>query len=194
MTVSIFAGVDTGTVVMIVLAVIIGVYLHVLERKQKKGDTDVCARYARLTEEHLAALDDEELVRAVAANLTAKQDRQHPDLSLVLPLLSPGRCGVYSVWLVVNELARRELKGYFRSPYRRFAAFAAEGFSLIGATVCAEAMTAACKRYEREKNGEKELPSWEMLTDELRQAITAEQPLARCAAYIRDNTAEFVDR
>lgn len=190
---SIFANVDAGTIVMIVLAVIIAVYLYRLEKKEKKDKDDLCVRYAVLTRETLAAVPDEQLLRAVAANVMNKQDKDHPDLSQMLPLLSPGRCGVYSVWLVCNELQRRELKAYFRSPYRRFAEFAAEGFALIGAAACAEAMTAACDRYVREKNGEKGLPSWEALTAQLRQAIAEEQPLSLCVPYIRDNPAEFTE-
>lgn len=195
MTLSIFGNFDAGTVVMIVLAILIAVYLYFLEKRDKQDSpAALCKQYETLTEESLAAIPDDQLLRAVAANLMNKQDRRHPDLSVTLPLLSPGRCGVYSVWLLCHELERRELGAYFRTPYRRFAELAATGFSLIGANDCAEAMTAACQRYAAEIAKDKqELPSWEDLTARLRQAIHEEQPFALCVAYIRDNPAEFTD-
>ena len=193
MTASMFSRVDGGTVVMIVLAIAIAVYLFILERKGKKSKDDPCVTYATLSEETIAALDDGEVLRAVAANITAKQTPQFPDLSRLLPLLSPGRCGVYSVWLVCHELEKRTVEQYFRSPYRRFAPFAAEGFALIGAEACAAAAEAACDWYERKKNGDKDLPSADELTANLRRAIEEEQPLSLCVRYIRDFPAEFVD-
>lgn len=193
MTASIFANVDAGTIVMAVLAVIIALYLWYLNRKEKQAADDPCVKYAVLTEETLAALPDGEVVNAVAANLMGKQDKAHPDLSVILPQLSHGRCGVYSVWLMCHELEKRDLKAYFRSPYRRFAAFAADGFSLIGAEACAAAMTAACEQWEAQKAAKKEPPAWDQLTAQLRQAIRDEQPLSLCVTYIRDNTAEFTD-
>ena len=189
MITAMFSRVDAGTWVMIVLAAIIGIYLLILERREKHGKTtDLLKQYAVLTEESLAAVEDEKLVQAVAANLMGKQDATHPDLSAVLPLLSPGRCGVYSVWLLCHELEKRDLTAYFKTPYRRFAGYAAEGFELVGATACAAAMTAACESYEKKETDR--LPS---LTDALRQAMEAEQPLSLCVTYIRDNSHEFVD-
>lgn len=195
MTLSIVANIDGGTIVMIVLAAIIAIYLYFLEKKEKNdGASALCKRYETLTENTLAEIPDEDLLQAVAANLMNKQDRKHPDLSVTLPLLSPGRCGVYSVWLVCHELEKRDLGAYFATPYRRFAELAAVGFELIGATACATAMGTACERYQDQKAKEKkELSSWKDLTEQLRQAIEAEQPFARCVEYIRDNPAEFVD-
>ena len=193
MTASMFSRFDGGTVVMIVLAIAIAVYLYILERKGKKTKNDPCVIYATLTEETLAALDDGEVLRAVAANITAKQTPHIPDLSRLLPLLSPGRCGVYSVWLLCHEVDTRSLEQYFRTPYRRFAPFAAEGFALIGAEACAAATEAACDWYERKKNGDKDLPSPDDLTAALRRAVEEEQPLSLCVQYIRAFPAEFVD-
>lgn len=184
-----FSRFDGGTWVMILLAIVIGGYLWYLERREKGGKAaDLLKQYAVLTEEGLAAIPDDQLVRAVAANLTAKQDTKHPDLSVLLPQLSFGRCGVYSVWLVCHEMEKRDLAAYFRSPYRRFAGYAAEGFEAVGATACAAAMTAACEAYEK-----KETAPLKDLTDALRKAIQTEQPLSLCVTYIRDNALEFVD-
>lgn len=184
-----FSRFDAGTWVMVALAAVIGIYLFWLERREKGGKaSDLLKQYATVTEETLAAVPDDQLVRAVVANLLNKQDEKHPDLSVTLPLLSYGRCGVYSVWLLCNELEKRDLAAYFRSPYRRFAGYAAEGFEMIGATACAAGMAAACEAYEK-----KETARFKDLTAQLRQAVQQEQPLSLCVTYIRDNPAEFVD-
>ncbi len=193
MTLSMFAGFDKGTWVLIALAVAVGAYLWWLEKRDKKAHGGAVETYAVLTEETLAALPDEELTRAVAANVVAKQEREKTDLRVLLPFLSPGRRGVYGIWLVCNELAHRDLAAYFRSPYRRFSPWIAEGFAMVGATDCAAAWEDACTRWEQQKNGEKGLAPWGELTARMRDALQSEQPLSLCVAYIRDNAAEFTD-
>jgi hypothetical protein len=74
MTLSMFGNFDKGTVVLMALAVIVGAYLLWLERREKKAKAGVCEQYATLTEETLTALPDEELVRAVVANVVKKQE------------------------------------------------------------------------------------------------------------------------
>ncbi|MBQ6829996.1 MAG: hypothetical protein IJO59_02595 [Clostridia bacterium] len=194
MILSVFANFDKGTWVMVALAVIVGAYLWWLERRDKKAKLGACEQYATLTEETLAALPDGEVVRAVAANVVKKQETEKSDLAAVLPFLSPGRRGVYGIWLVCNELDTRGLDAYFRSPYRRFAPVIAEGFAMVGAAACVAAWGEACARYEAQKNGEKGLPSWDEYTARMRDAVKDEQPLSLCVAYIRDNAAEFVDQ
>ena len=193
MTLSMFGNFDKGTVVLIVLAVIVGAYLWWLEKREKKAKNGACEQYATLTEETLAALSDEELVRAVAANVVAKQEKQKKDLSVLLPFLSPGRRGVYGVWLLCNELKNRDLAAFFRSPYRRFSPMVAEGLAMLCAEQCAAAWEEACARYEAQKNGEKDLASWDEYTVRLRDALKSEQPLSLCVTYIRDNIEEFVE-
>ena len=194
MRLSMFGNFDKGTVVLIVLAVIVGGYLWWLERREKKAKAGVCEQYATLTEETLATVPDDELVRAVVANVVKKQESQKTDLSAVLPFLSPGRRGVYGVWLVCNELKERDLAAYFRSPYRRFAPVVAEGLAMLGSEDCAAAWDEACARYEAQKNGEKGLAPWDEYTARLHDALERERPLSLCVAYIRDNVAEFVDQ
>lgn len=194
MKAAMFANFDSGTVVLIVLAAIVGGYLWWLDRREKKAKSDACEQYAVLTEKTLAALPDEEIVRAVAANLVAKQQNDGTELSGLLPFLSPGRRGVYGVWLLCNELKNRGIGAFFASPFRRFAPMAAEGFAMIGAEACADLWNEACERYERQRNGEKDLPSPNELTAQLRQALEEEQPLLLCVNYIRDNLAEFIDQ
>lgn len=190
---SMFDNVNEGTLILVVLAGIVGVYLFYLEKREQKAKEDACNRYVVLTAEQVDALPDEELVRAVVANVVKKQESQKADLSVLLPFLSPGRRGVYGVWLLENELARRDLATFFRSPYRRFAPVMAEGFAMLGASTCATVWDEVCARYEAQKNGEKGLASWDEYTARLRDALKDEEPLSLCVAYIRDNVAEFVD-
>ncbi|MBR5540539.1 MAG: hypothetical protein IKU56_04085 [Clostridia bacterium] len=110
-------------------------------------------------------------MRAVAANVMAKADHRHPDVYSLIPLLSHGQVAVYSVWLICHELEVADGESLLRSPSGRFLEAAKDGFSLIGAAACAAAEDETA----------------------LREAIAAEQPLALCVTYIRDNPDEFVD-
>ncbi len=167
-----FENFDVGTLVMIVLAVIIGIYLHRLDKKEKSDPlAALCKQYRMLSAQTLAAIPDGELVRAVVANVMAKTDRHHPDVYHLIPLLSHGRIAVYSVWLICHELEIADLDALLRSPSGRFLESATDGFALIGAEACAAAEDETA----------------------LRAAIVAEQPLALCVAYIRDNPDEFID-
>ena len=167
-----FENFDVGTLLMIVLAVIIGIYLHRLDKKEKSDPlAALYKQYRTLSPETLAATPDSELVRAVVTNIMAKTDRSHPDVYHLIPLLSHGRIAVYSVWLICQELEVGDMETLLRSPSGRFLEMAADGFSLIGAAACAAAEDETA----------------------LREAIAAEQPLSLCVAYIRDNPEEFID-
>ena len=175
-----FDNFNVGTLVMIVLAVLIGIYLHRLEKKEKSDPlAALYKQYASLSSEQIAAISDEELVRAVVANILAKTDRRHPDMYRLIPVLSHGRVAVYSVWLLCHELEASGLEALLHSPSGRFAEAAADGFSLIGADHCAEALTAALEEPAKETA--------------LREAIAAEQPLSLCITYIRAFPEEFAD-
>lgn len=167
-----FDNFDAGTLAMIVLAVVIGIYLHRLEKKEKSDPlAALYKQYRTLSAETLAAIPDGELVRAVVANIMAKTDRRHPDVYHLIPLLSHGKVAVYSVWLICHELEIGDMDALLRSPSGRFLEWATDGFSLIGAAACAAAEDEAA----------------------LRAAIATEQPLALCVTYIRDNPNEFID-
>ncbi len=167
-----FENFDVGTLVMIVLAVIIGVYLHRLNKKEKSDPlAALYKQYRTLSAETLSTIPDGELVRAVVANIMAKTDRRRPDVYHLIPLLSHGRITVYSVWLICHELEVDDMESLLRSPSGRFLEAATNGFSLIGAEACAAAEDETA----------------------LREAIAAEQPLDLCVAYIRDNPEEFID-
>ncbi len=167
-----FENFDVGTLVLILLAVIIGIYLHRLEKKEKSDPlAALCKQYRTLSAETLGAIPDSELVRAVIANILAKTDRRHSDVYHLIPVLSHGKVAVYSVWLICHELEVGDMEALLRSPSGRFLEPASDGFSLIGAAACAAAEDETA----------------------LREAIAAEQPLTLCVAYIRDNPEEFID-
>lgn len=181
---------EPDTLILIVLALIIAGYLWFLGKKEKSDETAaLCKTYAVMTEELLASVPDEELVRAVVANLMNKQDKKRPDPAAQLPLLSRGRSAVYSVWLLCHELEKQEFDAFFRSPSCRFAQPAADGLERIGATNSAAALRAAIRTAEDDA----QTPLWEAVTTVFREAVSAEQPLALCVRYIRDNPDEFVD-
>lgn len=168
------------TIVMIVLAAVIGIYLYRMDKKEKSDPlAALYKQYGTLTAETLTAMPDEELVRAVAANIMAKTDRRRPDVYRLIPVLSHGRVAVYSVWLFCHELETASVETLLRSPSGRFAALAADGFSLIGADRCAKALEAAMETPQDETA--------------LREALAAEHPLSLCVTYIRENSEEFVD-
>lgn len=170
-----FANFGIDTVVMIGLAAGIGAYLYRLEKKEKSDPfAALYKQYKTLSSDTLQTLSDDEIVRAVAVNVMAKTDRRHPDVYHLLPLLSHGQAAVYSVWLLCNELKTADLKTMLNSATGRFLSAAADGFALIGAENCAAALA-------------EETPDETVLRD----AIAAEKPLSLCAAYIRDNMAEF---
>lgn len=181
---------ETDTLVLIALALIIAAYLTHLGKKEKSDKAAaLCKAYATMTEELLRSTSDEELVSAVVANLMNKQDKKKPDPIAALPFLSRGRAAVYSVWLLCNELEKQEFDAFFRSSSARFAEPAVDGLDRIGATNSAAALRAAIRTAEEDS----EAPLWDAVTTVFREAIATEQPLALCVRYIRENTDEFVD-
>ena len=177
-----FGNFNLGTVVLIVLAIVIYLYLQRLEKKEKSGKTaTLYERYKTLTPETLSALPNEELVRAVVANLLARGT----DLYKETAVLSHSRTAVYSVWLFCNEIAAADFEK-LSATSRRFADVATDGFLLLGAEQCAAALTALTTAF-----AENALTA--DLSAALRDAIAAETPLESAAAYIRENIAEFCD-
>ncbi len=173
LTLSLIPGLDTGTLVTILAAIAIAIALH---RMNKRGDEAPLAK--SLTEHDVQSLSDDNLVRAFAWDILSRTDRRRPDIYALLPTLSHGQIAAYSVWVVCNELREAPLANVLRSQSKGFCELAVDGFSLIGATACEQALQAAL-----------EAPASD---DALRAAIEQEQPLALCAAYIRENPAEFL--
>ncbi len=179
-----------GTLVAIALAVIIAVYLYILEKKSKSDRAAaLCKQYAVMTEALLASVPDEELVQAIVANVINKQDKRRPNPAAQLPLLSRGRAAVYSVWALCNEMEAQSFDAIMQSSSRCFAESAVDGFERIGAGNSAAALRVALRTAEEPK--EEQL--WAAVTTVLQEAIASEKPLALCIQYIRENTDEFID-
>lgn len=186
-----FAGLlKPGTLVMIVLAIVIGIYLYYLEKKTKSSrSAALCKQYAVMTDELLASVADDTLVEAIIANLMSRQDRRRPDPAADLPFLSRGRAAVYSVWLLYHEMADADCRAFFASPSQRFAEDAVEGLEMLGAEHSADALRAACAAAAEAADN----TPWDTLTADLRRALAEEEPLKRCVPYIRVHADEFVD-
>lgn len=177
------------TLVCIVLALIIALYLAHLNKKAKSDrSAALCRRYALLTEDVLTTLPDNELIRAVVANLMNKLDKKRPDPLSLLPFLSRGRSAVYYVWMFCNDWSEQSLDTVLRSSSARFIPAILEGLEYIGAVDTAEALQTAW-------NALQEGATTVSKEDEsaLERAIEAEQPLAKCTDYIRKNPTEFTD-
>ena len=92
--------------VLVFMALLVGLYLWGSSRREKTTRADELQNtYRDMTEDKLSAVPDDQLVDAVIANLMAKLDPRHPDPYRTIPLLSHGRCVVYSVWLLCRSLA-----------------------------------------------------------------------------------------
>ena len=172
--------------VLVFMALLVGLYLWGRSRREKNTRADELQNtYREMTADKLAAVPDDQLVDAVIANLMAKLDPHHPDPYRTIPMLSHGRCVVYSVWLLCRELDNAGFEELLESPSSAFCALGADGFDTLGAVRCAEAVRAALRIEEEEELAERHADFLEAMQDE--------QPLARCVDFIRDNAPDFLD-
>ncbi len=179
---------EPSTLVLVVLVLLIAVYLYRLDKKAKSDSAAaLCKQYAVMTEELLASVPDEDVVRAVVANILSKQDKRHPEPAAQLPLLSRGRAAVYSVFLLCHELQLQDFQTLTKSPSYRYAEPAVDGFERIGATNSATALRAAIRSAQEPE------PLQEAVTTVFREAVASEEPLRLCVQYIRENPDEFID-
>ncbi|MCI8554749.1 MAG: DMP19 family protein [Clostridiales bacterium] len=173
---------------LFVAALLAAAWLWGRRRSRRTPADEWMKRYALLDRALLDATPDEELVNAVAGNLLARLDSRHPDPYREIPLLSPGRCAVYSIWLICHELEEGGFEGLYAQGSGGFVELAADGLDQIGAPDCALAVRRVCETQEGDRDAA--LPA---LTAAFQEAVEREQPLTLCIAYIRDNPLEFVD-
>ena len=178
-----------------VALLLIGVVLVLMNRLFTKGQgprsEQLQKKYAKMTRELLDATPDAELVEAVVANIMAKQDPQNPQPFYMLPMLSRGRAAVYSIWLVNCELQQNGFDMLFHGPSAPFCEPARDGFILLGAEKCAQAMKDAEELNESDEMTEEH--DLAVCHDRYLDAAEEETPLDLCVAYIRDNPGEFID-
>lgn len=174
--------------VLVALAALVGAYLFYLERKSRPNKADALKKqYKTLTAEQLATLSDEALLPAVIANVMGKQNEKQPEPYYELPLLSPGRAAVYRVWLVCRETESGGFAALWRPKTRLLTEAAVSDLAELGAAQCAAALGAVLEAIPLG-----ELPAAGAETA-FSAACEAEQPLALCVTYIRENPAEFID-
>ena len=165
------------TLILLVLAGLIAWYLHHLSKKEKREVASL-----KLTEEKLSDTPDEELVNTVIRDLldSCEQARQYsrlpwsaPDMYRMVANWSNPQVNVYAVWVAVKECENGSIAAMKASPSGSFFELSADGFAQIGATACEAAF-----RAEEE--------------EAFLAAVAAENPLALCVEYIRDNADAFV--
>ena len=148
-------------------------------------------RYKEMDEEKLASVPDDELVDAVVANILEKLDKRHPNPYRDVPLMSRGRCAVYSVWITCRELDEGSFEEYFASPSLKFCDLAADGLELMNAPLCAKALREAAPLSADMEGNTDRLAE---LHADFVEAVEVEQPLQACVEYIRSNPEEFIDQ
>lgn len=174
-------GGDGYTLLILVFAAcIVGLLLLRKPRERKKTRAEeLQEQYAVLTAEKLENTADEQLVTAVVANLMGKLPRRRPDPLMAFPKLGRGRSAVYFVWLAMKEVEHNGVAALKTKGFSRFADVALEGLKTMEAFETADAVQAFLKEDGTPLAVE--------------EAIEKENPLARCAEYIRLNPAEFID-
>lgn len=110
--------------------------LLLLRRVLFPGDNSNAAKlmntYRVMTRQLLDNTPDEQLVKAVVANLLAKAEEANKDAYAVIPALSRERCAVYSVWLFMNEMNGDDASVLRQSGQFGFSELAADGLDLLG--------------------------------------------------------------
>lgn len=171
-----FGGVKT--LILLAVALLIAWYLHRLSKREQQKTPSL-----KLKANDLSAIPDEELVNAVIRDLldSCEQARQggplpwsSPDMYRMVARWSNPQVNVYAVWVAVKETEKGGIAGMKVSPSGAFFDLAADGFAQIGATACEAAF-----RAEDE--------------EAFAAAVAAEDPLALCVEYIRDNADAFVE-
>ncbi len=172
---------------LVIAAMALGVYLKLTSGTKKGSRADILMeKYKTMDRQTLESIPDGMLVDAVIANLMSKIDEKKGDDYLTIPLLSPGRCAVYSIWLTIKELESKGLQGFLSGKPGRFAGLAADGLELVGAERSGGAMREILNAAE-DATG---LPE---LENRLKNSISQENPLKMCVEYIRANPDEFLD-
>jgi len=182
------------TIVMILLVAAIALYLWMSGRKEVSETAqadNLGEKYEEMSPELLDSIPDSELVPAVIANLLAALEESGCDAYSYIPGLSRGRCAVYSVWLVCNELKTKTIAEYLTGYTANFAALAADGFELIGAQGCADTLRSAINASTLDMDVMEQAVAESQKNYTM--SVESEQPFELCREYIRTNPDDFVD-
>ncbi len=171
---------------VVLLGGLIALFIWGNTQKNKDSRAEMLQRkYYTLDAEKLAAIPDEELVEAVAANVLAKVDKRRPSMEVTLAQVSHGRCAVTCVFLMCRELDAGSFDEVLEGPTGHLLELAADGYDAVGAPGCAAAVRGVLTAETEEARAE-------LHADYLEKA-EEEEPLEKCVAYIRDNPEEFLD-
>ncbi len=165
-------------IVAIVLLLLLG---RVLFPKDNSNAAKLMNTYRVMTRELLDNTPDDQLVKAVVANLLAKAEGARKDPYAVIPLLSQKRCAVYSVWLFVREMQSGEPALLRRDEQFGFSELAADGLDLLGYADVA----AALRDYLQTEADADVAP--------MKQLAESEELQAALVAMIREDPSEFCD-
>ena len=148
-------------------------------------------KYRTMTPPLLQDTADDELLDAVIANLHEKLDSKRPDPYQTIPLLSPGRCAVYFVWLITKELDEGSFEDLYARLSGTFVELSADGMARIGAVRCEQLLRRSVELAGMKNTEDSE--EFAQLHADFLEAVEQENPLALCVAYIRENPSEFLD-
>ncbi len=137
--------------------------------------------YRHLTPELLAAVPDEELLTAVAANLLSHAEAENREPYAVIPSLSPERCAIYSIWAVKRELENGDPATLRHAGQFGFSELAADGLVMLGED---EAST-RLRDYLQTASDEALVA--------LNERLQSAELTAKLIAFIRGNVAAFCD-
>ena len=155
---------------------------RVLLKKDGSNATRLMDKYKVLTPSLLEETPDEELVKAVVANLLAKADGARMDPYAVIPTLSQKRCAVYSVWLFMREMQSDNAPLLRRDEQFGFSELAADGLDLLGF----EEVAAELRDYLQTEDAAHVAP--------MKALVDGNELPTALIALIRDNPAEFCDK
>lgn len=118
---------------VVLLGGLIALFIWGNTQKNKDSRAEMLQRkYYTLDAEKLAAIPDEELVEAVAANVLAKVDKRRPSMEVTLAQVSHGRCAVTCVFLMCRELDAGSFEEVLEGPTGHLLELAADGYDAVG--------------------------------------------------------------
>ena len=154
---------------------------RVLFPKDNSNAAKLMNTYRVMTRELLDNTPDDQLIKAVIANLLAKAENAKNDAYAVIPALAQERCVVYSVWLFQNEMKGDDPTALRQSGQFGFSELAADGLELLGF----EALAADLRNYLQTAD--------EALAVSMKQALTDIPLDTTLIEFIRDHADAFCD-
>ena len=154
---------------------------RVLFPKDNSNAARLMSTYRVMTRELLDSTPDDQLVKAVVANLLAKAEDAKGNAYAVNPALSQERCAVYSVWLFMNEMKGDDATVLRQSGQFGFSELAADGLELLGF----DALAADLRNYLQTAD--------EALAASMKATLASSPLDETLITFIRDHADAFCD-